>query len=263
MNSLQLGDYKGQRDTLQTALGQAYSPLENVQAAAREFGKVAMANSSAKGLERMRENFTKQATLDAAMTAEKVATTAHGRAVETAANLADANNRVMETKNAGSLAVQKAAAETAKTVVTDAETQRLKLLGAKNRGQILAHKTAFKAVLDSLGQDHPYYKHLQSTLALLDQLEKDEDHDRVAGGLSGINSNPAEVIRQAEQLHKAQEDARKRGLAALKPKTPTDDETDYPTTTPARNSTPVGSENVEVDEVDNEDESEPDYPVRS
>ena len=216
MNSLQLGDYKGQRDTLQTAMGTAYSPLENVQAAAREFGKVAMANSSAKGIERMRENFTKQATLDAAMTAEKVATTAHNRSVDTAAALGEANNRVMETKNAGALAAQKAAAETAQGVVTEAETRRRTQLHAKNRGQILAHKEAFKSVLESLGQDHPYYKHVQSTLALLERLGADDDADRVAGGLSGINSNPAEVIRQAEQLAAAQEAAKQRVLDKLK-----------------------------------------------
>jgi hypothetical protein len=221
MNSLQLGDYKGSRDTLQTAMSTAYSPLENVQAAARAFGQQGMANAGAQRLERMKENFMQQATLDAAMTAEKVATTAYGRSVETATALGEANNKVMETKNAGALAAQKAAAEAAKGVVTDAEKTRLKILGAKNKGQILAHKTAFKAVLDSLGQDHPYYKHLQNTLALLDQLEQDEDHDRVFGGLSGINSNPAEVVKQAEQLIAAQKEAEKRALANKKPPEPT------------------------------------------
>lgn len=221
MNSLQLGDYKGQRDTLQTAMGTAYSPLENVQAAARAFGQQGMVNAGAQRLESMKENFMQQATLDAAMTAEKSATTAYGRSVDTATALGEANNKVTETKNAGALAAQKAAAEAAKGVVTDANTKRLTELRAKNKGQILAHKTAFKAVLDSLGQDHPYYKHLQSTLALLDQLEQDEDADRVTGGLSGINSNPAEVIRQAEQLHAAAEAGKKRALDNKKPPEPT------------------------------------------
>lgn len=250
MNSLQLGDYKGQRDTLQTAMGTAYSPLENVQAAAREFGKVAMANSAAKGIERMKESFQKQATLDAALTAENVATTAYKRSVDTAAALADANNRVMETKNAGALAAQKAAAEAAKGVVTDAEAKRITQLGAKNKGQILAHKEAFKSVLASLGETHPYYKHLQSTLALLERLETDEDADRVAGGLSGINSNPAEVIRQAEQLHAAQEAAKQRGLDALKP--PEVTKRTYPHRTRTNTPPPTSGNST----------SQPTYPIR-
>jgi len=212
MQNLQLGDYRGQRDTLQTAMQMQYAPLQNLAQAADTFGSAGMRNAGEQKMEKMKEKFTKQATLDAAMTAEKAATTAYDRSVTTASALADSQIKVTEKANEGRLAVQNATAEHNDQVIAAAEAKRLAQLGAKNKGQIAAHIAAFEAVQRSLGQDHPYYGHVTSTLELLKKLQADEDADRVAGALSGINSNPAEVVAQAERLQVALEAQKQRVL---------------------------------------------------
>lgn len=55
MQNLQLGDYRGGRDTLQTAMTQQYSPLEHVQAAAQAFGQQGMANAAGARMQKSRE----------------------------------------------------------------------------------------------------------------------------------------------------------------------------------------------------------------
>jgi hypothetical protein len=194
-----------------------YAPLQNLAQAANTFGGQGMKNAAEQKMEKMKEKFSKQATLEKILSDEKVATTAYNRSVETATALGESQNKVMETRNAGGVAAQQAVAETSKAVAAAAETRRLTQLAAKNKGAILALRTTFKAVADSLGPNHEYYQHLAATLKLFDELEKHPDADFVAGSLANVTQNPAAVIRQAQMQAIAAKQASDRTAASLKP----------------------------------------------
>jgi hypothetical protein len=193
MQNLQLGDYKGGRDTLQAALQMQYSPLENVQAAARAFGQQGMAGASAmKG-----KRFDAQAQREAA-------TIKNERDVAAALLATTAAKEMAADKNQTARDINKNTIEYNKSALNKKEEDRIKTLKSKNLGALLALRTTFKAVRDSLGEDSEYYKHVADTLSLLDELEKSDDPDSVFSSLNNINQNPAMVIKQARLQREAE-----------------------------------------------------------